>query len=134
MKGGLKDRLAVLRFMSAALKQQEIDTRSELDDAAVVAILNRMANQRRESINQFDAAGRTDLSSKEREELAVVEEYLPAALSPAEVDAFIAEALASTGASSVKDMGKVMNALRPHLTGRADLAAVSNLVKQRLGG
>ena len=134
MKGALKDRLAVLRFISAALKQQEIDTRSDLDDTAVIAILTKMTNQRRESINQFDAAGRTDLADKERAELKVVEEFLPAALSAGEVEDCIVKALATTGATSIKDMGKVMNTLRPQLMGRADLAAVSNLVKQRLGG
>ena len=134
MKGALKDRLAVLRFISAALKQQEIDTRSDLDDTAVIAILTKMTNQRRESINQFDAAGRTDLADKERAELKVVEEFLPAALSAEEVEDCIVKALAATGATSIKDMGKVMNTLRPQLMGRADLAAVSNLVKQRLGG
>ena len=134
MKGGLKERLAVLRFISAALKQQEIDTRTDLDDTAVIAILTKMANQRRESISQFDAAGRTDLSDKEREELKVVEEFLPAALSAEEIEGYIAQALASTGATSIKDMGKVMNTLRPQLMGRADLSAVSNTVKQRLGG
>ena len=134
MKGALKDRLAVLRFISAALKQQEIDTRTDLDDTAVIAILTKMTNQRRESISQFDAAGRTDLSDKERSELKVVEEFLPAAMSAEEVEDCIAKALAATGAASIKDMGKVMNTLRPQLMGRADMAAVSNLIKQRLGG
>ena len=134
MKGGLKDRLAVLRFISAALKQQEIDTRTDLDDTAVISILTKMTNQRRESISQFDAAGRTDLSDKERAELKVVEEFLPAAMSAEEVEDCITKALAATGAASIKDMGKVMNTLRPQLMGRADMAAVSNLIKQRLGG
>lgn len=134
MKGGFKERLAVLRFISAGLKQQEIDTRTELDDTAIIAILTKMANQRRESITQFDAAGRTDLADKERDELKVVEEFLPAALSAAEIEDCIAQALAASGATTIKDMGKVMNTLRPQLMGRADLAAVSALVKQRLGG
>ena len=134
MKGGFKERLAVLRFISAGLKQQEIDTRTELDDTAIIAILTKMANQRRESITQFDAAGRTDLADKERDELKVVEEFLPAALSAAEIEDCIAQALAASGATTIKDMGRVMNTLRPQLMGRADLAAVSALVKQRLGG
>lgn len=134
MKAGDKTRLGTLRFISAALKQQEIDTRSDLDEAAVIGIITKMANQRRDSISQFDSAGRDDLASKEREELTVVEEYLPAPLSAEEVATFVDAAIAKLGATRIKDMGKVMNELRPQLTGRVDMAAVSTSIKQRLGG
>lgn len=134
MKGGEKTRLITLRFMMAALKQQEIDTRLEVDDTHVIAILTKMTNQRRESIAQFDGAGRVDLAAKERAELAIVEEYLPTPLDEAEIDALIAAALQTVAAVTLKDMGKVMNALRPQLMGRADLSLVSAKVKQHLGG
>ena len=134
MKAGDKTRLVTLRFISAALKQQEIDTRTDLDEAAVIGIITKMASQRRDSIAQFDSAGRDDLANKEREELTVVEEYLPAPLSADEVAAFVDAAIAKLGATSIKDMGKVMNELRPQLTGRVDMAAVSTSIKQRLGG
>ncbi len=134
MKAGDKTRLGTLRFISAALKQQEIDTRSDLDEAAVIGIITKMASQRRDSISQFDSAGRDDLASKEREELTVVEEYLPAPLSAEEVATFVDAAIAKLGATRIKDMGKVMNELRPQLTGRVDMAAVSTSIKQRLGG
>ena len=125
MKAGDKERLGTLRFMMAALKQQEIDTRIELDDQAVTNILTKRASQHRDSIAQFEGAGREDLASKERAELTVVEEYLPAPLSAEEIETLILGAI---------DMGKVMNELRPQLTGRADMAAVSSSIKQRLGG
>lgn len=134
MKAGDKERLGTLRFMMAALKQQEIDTRVELDDPAVTTILTKLASQRRDSIAQFEGAGREDLASKERSELAVVEDYLPAPLSAEEIETLINSAISRTGAASIKDMGKVMNELRPRLTGRADMAAVSSSIKQRLGG
>ena len=134
MKAGDKERLGTLRFMMAALKQQEIDTRIELDDQAVTNILTKRASQHRDSIAQFEGAGREDLASKERAELTVVEEYLPAPLSAEEIETLILGAIATLGASSIKDMGKVMNELRPQLTGRADMAAVSSSIKQRLGG
>ncbi len=134
MKAGDKERLGTLRFMMAALKQQEIDTRIELDDQAVTSILTKRASQHRDSIAQFEGAGREDLASKERAELTVVEEYLPSPLSAEEIETLILGAIATLGASSIKDMGKVMNELRPQLTGRADMAAVSSSIKQRLGG
>lgn len=134
MKAGDKSRLGTLRFILAAVKQQEIDTRKELDDAAVIAILTKLANQRRESIGQFERAQREDLAAKERAELALVESYLPAPLSAAEIDELVTAAIAKLGAASIKDMGKVMAELRPALTGRADLGAVSAQVKARLGG
>ena len=134
MKAGDKTRLGTLRFISAALKQQEIDTRTDLDEAVVISIITKRASQRRESISQFDSAGRDDLANKEREELTVVEEYLPAPLSADEVAVFVDAAIAKLGATSIKDMGKVMNELRPQLIGRVDMAAVSTSIKQRLGG
>jgi uncharacterized protein YqeY len=134
MKAGEKSRLATLRFILAAVKQQEIDTRRDLDDTAVTAILTKLANQRRESISQFENAQREDLASKEREELAIVESYLPAPLTAAEIDALVTAAIAKIGAASIKDMGKVMAELKPTLTGRADIGAVSAQVKGRLGG
>ncbi len=134
MKGGEKTRLITLRFMMAALKQQEIDTRLEVDDTHVIAILTKMTNQRRESIAQFEGAGRVDLAAKERAELAIVEQYLPTPLDEAEIAALIAAALQTVAAVTLKDMGKVMNALRPQLMGRADLSLVSAKVKQLLGG
>ena len=134
MKGGEKTRLITLRFMMAALKQQEIDTRLEVDDTHVIAILTKMTNQRRESIAQFEGAGRVDLAAKERAELAIVEQYLPTPLDEAEINTLIAAALQTVAAVTLKDMGKVMNALRPQLMGRADLSLVSAKVKQLLGG
>ena len=134
LKGGEKTRLITLRFMMAALKQQEIDTRLEVDDTHVIASLTKMTNQRRESIAQFEGAGRVDLAAKERAELAIVEQYLPTPLDEAEIAALIAAALQTVAAVTLKDMGKVMNALRPQLMGRADLSLVSAKVKQLLGG
>jgi uncharacterized protein YqeY len=134
MKGGEKTRLITLRFMMAALKQQEIDTRLEVDDTHVIAILTKMTNQRRESIAQFEGAGRADLAAKERAELAIVEQYLPTPLDEAEINTLIAAALQTVAAVTLKDMGKVMNALRPQLMGRADLSLVSAKIKQHLGG
>ena len=134
MKAGEKARLGTLRFMLAAVKQQEIDTRLELDDTAVTAILTKLANQRRESISQFEAAQREDLAAKEREELAIVETYLPAPLGAAEIEALVAQAIGRLDAPTIKDMGKVMAELKPHLVGRADIGAVSAQVKARLGG
>lgn len=134
MKAGDKPRLGTLRFMLAAVKQQEIDTRLDLDDAAVTAILTKLANQRRESISQFENAQREDLASKEREELAIVETYLPAPLSAGEIEALVNAAIGRLEAPTIKDMGKVMAELKPHLVGRADIGAVSAQVKARLGG
>jgi len=133
MKAGDKTRLGTLRFISAALKQQEIDTRTDLDEAAVIGIITKMASQRRDSISQFDAAGREDLANKEREELTVVEEYLPAPLSAEEVATFVDAAIAKLGATSIKDMGKVMALLRERHAGVMDMAKASPMVKSLLG-
>jgi len=134
MKAGEKLRLGTLRFMLAAVKQQEIDTRLDLDDTAVIAILTKLANQRRDSISQFGAAQREDLASKEREELAIVETYLPAPLGAADIEALVTAAIARLEAPTIKDMGKVMAELKPHLIGRTDIGAVSAQVKALLGG
>lgn len=134
LKGGDKVRVTTLRGVLAALKQVEIDSRITLDDAAVIGILTKLANQRRDSISQFDAAQRTDLADKERIELALIESYLPAPLSPDEVASLIGAAIEKVGATQMKDMGRVMAELRPQLVGRADLGAVSATVKRHLNG
>ena len=133
MKSGDKPRLAVLRLISSAVKQREVDGRVDTDDAAMIAILDKMAKQRRESIEQFTAANRTDLADAEVAELEIIKSYLPQQLSDAEINEQIDKAVADTGASSVRDMGKVMGILKPALQGRADMSAVSSLVKSRLG-
>ena len=134
MKSGDKTRLAVIRLIQSALKQKEVDERVVLTDADVLAILDKMAKQRRESIEQFKAAGRDDLEQQEAFELGVIQSYLPAPLSDAEIEALIAQAVQSTGASSVREMGAVMAQLRPQLQGRADMSLVSARIKAALGG
>lgn len=134
MKGGDKSRLGVIRLINAAIKQREVDERAELDDTQVLAVLEKMVKQRRDSITQYEAAGREDLAAGERFELDIIQGYLPAALSDAEVDTLIDQAMAATGAGSMRDMGKVMGVLKPKLQGRADMAAVSSRVKARLAG
>jgi len=134
MRAGDKARLGVLRQLTAALKQREIDERITLDDADVVAILDKQAKQRRESIEQFGKADRSDLVDIEQAELEIIREFLPQALSDTELDALIAEAIESTGASSMQDMGKVMGLLKPQVTGRADMGALSATVRARLTG
>lgn len=132
MKSGGKNRLGVIRLMLAAIKQIEVDERIELDDTRVIAVLDKMAKQRRESITQFDQAGRDDLSAIERAELKIIREYLPEALSEAEINQLVEQTIAATGAASIKDMGKVMGMLKPKLQGRADMGQVSQLIKSRL--
>ena len=134
MKSGDKTRLAVIRLIQSALKQKEVDERVELTDADVLAILDKMAKQRRESIEQFKAAGRADLEQQEAYELGVIQSYLPEPLSDTEVDTMIAQAIQATGASSVREMGAVMAQLRPQLQGRADMSLVSARIKTALGG
>ena len=134
MKSGEKVRLGVIRLINAAIKQKEVDERVELDDAAVLAVLEKMVKQRRDSISQFDAAGRDDLSAIERDEMAIIEHYLPAKMGEAEVLDAIDAAMAETGAASAADMGKLMGVLKPRLAGKADMGEVSKLVKQRLAG
>ncbi len=132
MKAGAKARLATIRLALAAIKQREVDERIALDDAQVLAVLDKMIKQRRESITQFQTGGRADLVAKETAEIAVLQGYLPAQLSEAEIDEAIAQAIAATGAASVKDMGKVMALVKPKAQGRADLGAISARIKQKL--
>ena len=134
MKAGDKTRLGVIRLILAAVKQREVDERIELDDAQVLAVLDKMVKQRRDSIDQYSAAAREDLADVERFEISVIQGYLPAALSDAEIARLIDEAVSASGATAMSDMGKVMGRLRPSVQGRADMGAVSALVKQRLGG
>ena len=134
MKAGDKVRLGVIRLINAAIKQREVDERIELDDAAVLAVLEKMQKQRRDSISQYDAAGRDDLAGIERDEMAIIEHYLPAKLGEAEIIDAIDAAIAATGASGPADMGKLMGVLKPALAGKADMGEVSKLVKQRLAG
>lgn len=134
MKGGDKDTLGVIRLVNAAIKQKEVDERVELDDAAVVAVLDKMVKQRRDSVSQYEAAGRADLADIERAEIAVIERYLPAKMDEAGILAAIDAAISETGASGPADMGKLMGALKPKLAGQADMGQVSALVKRRLAG
>ena len=134
MKAGEKTRLGVIRLVNAAIKQKEVDERIELDDAQVLAVLEKMVKQRRDSISQFDAAGRDDLSAIERTEMAIIEHYLPAKLGEAAIVDAIDTAIRETGASGPADMGKLMAVLKPRLAGQADMGEVSKLVKQRLAG
>ena len=132
MRAGEKDRLANIRMVMAAIKQREVDERIELDDPQVLSVIDKMVKQRRESIAQFRAGGRADLVAKEEAELALLNAYLPAQLGDAELDAMIAAAIAATGAASIKDMGKVMAAIKAQAAGRADMAAVGARIKARL--
>ncbi|HMN34620.1 MAG TPA: GatB/YqeY domain-containing protein [Chiayiivirga sp.] len=134
MKSGEKERLATIRLVNAAIKQREVDERITLDDAAVIAVLERMLKQRRDSVSQFEAAGREDLAAVERAEIAVIDAYLPARMDEAAISAAIAEAIAQTGAAGPADMGKLMGALKPRLAGQADMGLVSALVKKALAG
>jgi len=133
MRAKDKPRLGTLRLITASIKQQEVDERIELDDTQVLTLLDKMCKQRRESISQFEKAGRDDLIAQEVLELDLIQTYLPEQLSEAEITALIEETLAATGASSIKDMGKVMGQLKPKLQGRADMSAVSALIKAKLG-
>ncbi|MDR2637230.1 MAG: GatB/YqeY domain-containing protein [Zoogloeaceae bacterium] len=136
MKTALKSRetvrLGAIRLLLAAIKQKEVDERIEVDDTLVVAIIEKMARQRKESLSQFEAAGREDLAGREREELAILEAYLPEKMGEAEILALIDAAIATTGARQPADMGKLMGVLKPRLAGKADMALVSRLVKSRL--
>ena len=132
MRARDKARLATIRLIMAAIKQREVDKRIELDDAQVIAVLDKMSKQRRESISQFEQAGRDDLIAQENAELEIIQPYLPEALGEDELTALIEAALQATGASTIKDMGKVMGQLKPKIQGRADMGAVSALIKSRL--
>jgi uncharacterized protein YqeY len=134
MKAREAQKLAALRLMLAAVKQREVDERITLDDAAVVAVVEKMIKQRKDSIAQYEKASRQDLADKEKFEISVIESYLPQQLSQGEIDQIVADAIAATGAQSAADMGKVMGVVKPKLAGRADMGKVSGLVKARLSG
>ena len=134
MKSGDKDTLGVIRLINAAIKQREVDERIEITDAVVLAVLEKMVKQRKDSITQYEAAAREDLAAVERYELGVIEAYLPAKLGEAEILAAIDAAISETGATGPADMGKLMGVLKPKLAGQADMGQVSALVKQRLAG
>ena len=133
MRSGEKDRLAVIRLLQAAIKQIEVDERITLDDAKVTSVLEKMIKQRKESVVAFDKGGRADLVAKENSEIAVLQPYLPAQLSESELDALIADAISSTGAASIKDMGKVMGVVKTKAAGKADMGAVGARIKAKLG-
>jgi uncharacterized protein YqeY len=134
MKGGEKERLGVIRLINAAIKQREVDERITLDDAQVLAVLEKMVKQRKDSVAQYESAGREDLAAVERAEIGVIQQYLPAPLSEAEIEAIIAKAIADAGATSAKDMGKIVGLVKPQVAGRADMGRISAQVKQKLGG
>ena len=132
MKAGEKERLGTIRLINADIKRKEVDERIELDDAQVLAILEKMMKQRKDSVSQYEGAGREDLAAVERAEMAIIEQYLPAKLGEAEVLAAIDAVIAETGATGPADMGKVMGAIKTKLAGQADMGEVSKLIKQRL--
>jgi len=134
MRAGEKEKLGTIRLILSAIKQIEVDTRKDLDDTQVLNILDKMVKQRRESISQFEKAGRDELAAKEHQEIAIIQDYLPAQLSEAEINDLIEEAINTTGAAAMRDMGKVMGILKPKLQGRADMGAVSASIKARLSG
>jgi len=134
MRAKDKDRLKIVRMILAAIKQIEVDERVELDDDRIIVVLDKMLKQRRESIKQFNEAGRTDLSEVEEAEVLVVQDFLPKALTEDEIDAMVVKAVADSGAASIKDMGKVMGILKPQMLGRADMSVVSSVIKAKLAG
>jgi uncharacterized protein len=134
MRSGEKERLGIIRMLTAAIKQREVDERITLDDTQVMSVLEKMIKQRKESVAQFQAGNRQDLADKETAEITLLQTYLPAQLSDAELDALIKEAIASSGAASVKEMGKVMAIIKTKAQGRADMGAVGAKIKAKLGG
>ncbi len=134
MRSGEKERLGVIRMITSAIKQREVDERITLDDTQVLSVLEKMIKQRKESVAQFQAGNRPDLVEKETGEITLLQTYLPSQLSDAELDALIGEAIAATGAASIKDMGKVMGIIKGKAQGRADMAAVGAKIKAKLGG
>ncbi|QSA96626.1 GatB/YqeY domain-containing protein [Methylococcus sp. EFPC2] len=132
MKAGEKDRLGVIRLILAAVKQREVDERIQLDDTQVIAVLDKMLKQRRESITQYTAAGRQDLADAESAEIRVLQDFLPQALSESEIDALVRDVISETGAAAIADMGKVMALLKPKMQGRADMASVSARIRALL--
>ncbi|SMF37512.1 GatB/YqeY domain-containing protein [Pseudogulbenkiania subflava] len=134
MKAKDAERLGTIRLLMAAIKQKEVDERVELDDAGIIAVVDKMLKQRRDSVTQYEAAARQDLADKEKAEMDVLTGYLPQPLTQAEIDALIDAAVAQSGAASMQDMGKVMGLLRPQMAGRADMAVVSARIKAKLAG
>ncbi|MDB6082580.1 MAG: glutamyl-tRNA amidotransferase [Gammaproteobacteria bacterium] len=134
MRAGEKERLGVIRMITAAIKQREVDERISLDDGQVLSVLEKMIKQRKESLVQFQAGNRPDLVERESSEISLLQAYMPSQLSDAEIDALIAEAVTSTGAATIKDMGKVMGIIKGQAQGRADMAAVGAKIKAKLGG
>ena len=134
MRAGEKERLGIIRMITAAIKQREVDERIVLDDIQVLNVLDKMIKQRKESLVQFQAGNRQDLAEKEAAEITLLQVYLPSQLSAAEIDALINEAVAATGAASIKDMGKVMAAIKAKAQGRADMAKVGAIIKAKLSG
>lgn len=134
MRSGEKERLGVIRMVTAAIKQREVDERIALDDAQVLNVLEKMIKQRKESLALFQAGNRPDLADKEAAEITLLQTYMPSPLSDSEIDALIAEAVASTGASSIKDMGKVMGIIKSRAQGQADMAVVGAKIKAKLSG
>ncbi len=132
MRAKNKDRLKVIRMILAAFKQIEVDERIELDDARTIVVLDKMLKQRRESIKQYNDAGRTDLSEVEEAEILVIQDFLPQALTQDEIEEMVVAAVSDSGAESIKDMGKVMGILRPQMLGRADMSVVSSVIKAKL--
>lgn len=132
MRAKDRTRLSTVRLMLAAIKQQEVDLRTELDDATIIAILDKMTKQRKDSITQYENAGRDDLAAIEQQELNLLRTYLPEQMSEAELDALLQEAIATTAATSMRDMGKVMGFIKPKAQGRADMGKLSGLVKAKL--
>ncbi|HLN49819.1 MAG TPA: GatB/YqeY domain-containing protein [Steroidobacteraceae bacterium] len=134
MRAGAKERLGVIRMITSAIKQREVDERITLDDAQVLNVLEKMIKQRKESLAQFQAGNRPDLVEKETAEIALIQSYMPSQLADAEIDSLILEAIAASGAASIKDMGKVMGIIKAKAQGRADMAAVGAKIKAKLGG
>ncbi len=134
MRAGAKERLGVIRMITSAIKQREVDERITLDDAQVLNVLEKMIKQRKESLAQFQAGNRPDLVEKETAEIALIQSYMPSQLADAEIDSLILEAIAASGAASIKDMGRVMAIIKAKAQGRADMAAVGVKIKARLGG
>ena len=134
MRAGAKERLGVIRMITSAIKQREVDERITLDDAQVLSVLEKMIKQRKESLVQFQAGNRPDLADKETAEIALIQGYMPSQLSGAEIDSLILDAIAASGATTIKDMGKVMAMIKAKAQGRADMAAVGAKIKAKLGG
>jgi uncharacterized protein YqeY len=132
MKGGEKDKLLVIRLINSAIKQREVDERIELDDAQVLAAMEKMLKQRRDSVSQYEAAAREDLAAVERYEISIIQAYMPAPMTEAELEAAVNESIAEAGAKGPQDMGKVIAVLKPKVAGRADMGALSGLVKKKL--